>query len=344
MKTRRYSSPRPEGPSPLPRILFVKTSSLGDIVHNCPAISDVARHVRGAAIDWVVEESFAEIAALHPAVRRVIPIALRRWRGALLSPATWSEAAAFRDALRGERYDAIIDSQGLIKSALVVALARGRRHGFDRASVREPLATLFYDAVHPIPTDLHAVERNRRLAGAALGYVPDGACVYGMRVEGEVSLRAGAHASSPQVPSPYALLLTMTSRRDKLWPLERWSALGAWLEGKGVHCVLPWGTDEERRRCAQIAKAIPGAVVPRRMPLTDLARLARGARCVIGGDTGLTHLAAALEVPVLGLYCASNPALTGLHGSGRTRNLGTAGRPPELVDVQEAIACLAEPR
>ena len=320
----------------MPRILFVKTSSLGDIVHNCPAISDVARHVPGAAIDWIVEEPFAEIAALHASVRRVIPVAVRRWRGALLSSATWSEAAAFRDALRSERYDAVIDSQGLLKSALIAVLARGRRHGFDRASAREPFAARFYDAVHPVPAELHAVERNRRLAGAALGYVPDRRCDYGLRVEGDVSMQAGAHASSS-----YALLLTMTSRRDKLWPEERWGALGAWLQGQGVHCVLPWGTDEERRRCTQIATAISGAVVPQRMPLTELARLARGARCVIGVDTGLTHLAAALEVPVVGLYCGSNPALTGLHGNGCVYNLGAAGRPPEVAEVQAVFAALA---
>jgi len=320
----------------LPRILFVKTSSLGDIVHNCPAISDVARHVPGAAIDWIVEEPFAEIAALHASVRRVIPVAVRRWRGAPLSSATWSEAAAFRDALRSERYDAVIDSQGLLKSALIAVLARGRRHGFDRASAREPFAARFYDAVHPVPAGLHAVERNRRLAGAALGYVPDRRCDYGLRVEGDVSMQAGAHVSSP-----YALLLTMSSRHDKLWPEERWGALGAWLQGQGVHCVLPWGTDEEQRRCTQIATAIPGAVVPQRMPLTELARLARGARCVIGVDTGLTHLAAALEVPVAGLYCGSNPALTGLHGNGCVYNLGAAGRPPEVAEVQAVFAALA---
>lgn len=328
----------------MPRILFVKTSSLGDIVHHCPAISDVARQMPGAAIDWVVEESFAEIAAMHASVRRVIPMALRRWRGALLSPAAWSEAAKFREALRGERYDAIIDSQGLLKSALVAALARGRRHGFDRASVREILATPFYDVVHPVPTDLHAVERNRRLAGAALGYVPDGACVYSMSVEGRLSMQAEAHASSSQIPSPYALLLTMTSRRDKLWPEERWRALAAWLQGQGVHCVLPWGTEEERRRCTRIAASIPGAMVPRRMPLTDLARLARGARGVIGLDTGLTHLAAALDVPVLGLYCGSNPGLTGLYGNARARNLGSAGCPPDVAEVQAAFAGQAGPR
>jgi heptosyltransferase-1 len=323
----------------LPRILFVKTSSLGDIVHHCPAISDAARHAPGAAIDWVVEEAFAEIAALHASVRRVIPIALRRWRGALLSSASWSEAAAFRDALRGERYDAVIDSQGLIKSAVITAIARGRRHGFDRASAREFLATLFYDVVHPVPTDLHAVERNRRLAGAALGYAPERRCDYGLRVESDVPKQTVAHASSA-----YALLLTMTSRRDKLWPEERWRALAAWLEGQGLHCVLPWGTDEEHSRCVRIATAIQGAAVPQRMPLTDLARLARGARCAIGVDTGLTHLAAALEVPVVGLYCGSNPASTGLHGNGGVQNLGAAGRPPEVAEVQDAFTGLAAQR
>jgi heptosyltransferase-1 len=323
----------------LPRILFVKTSSLGDVVHNCPAVSDAAHHLPDAVIDWVVEESFAEIAALHASVRRVIPVALRRWRGAPLSSGTWSEAAAFREALRSERYDAVIDSQGLIKSALVAAQARGRRHGFDRASARESLAARFYDVVHSVPADLHAVERNRRLAGAALGYAPERLCDYGLRVEVEVSMQ-----TKSQTPSPYALLLTMSSRRDKLWPQERWGALGAWLQGQGIRCVLPWGTDEERRRCANIATTMPGAVVPERMSLADLARLIRAAHCVIGLDTGLTHLAVALQAPAVGLYCGSSSALTGLYGSGPVCNLGAAGRPPQVAEVEEAVIGVAGQR
>jgi heptosyltransferase-1 len=315
----------------LPRILFVKTSSLGDIVHNCPAVSDAARRLPDAVIDWVVEEAFAEVAALHASVRRVIPIGLRRWRAAPLARTTWSEAAAFRAALRSERYDAIVDSQGLIKSALVSALARGRRHGLDRASAREPFAARFYDVVHAVPAGLHAVERNRRLAAAALGYVPDAACEYGLRVASEAAAR-------PQLPAAYALLLTMTSREDKLWPEERWRALGVWLHGQGVLSLLPWGTDEERLRCARIAAAVPGASVPPHASLAELARLALGARCAIGLDTGLSHLAVALGIPVLGLYCGSNPALTGLHGSDRAVNLGAKDRPPELTEVQQALA------
>jgi len=312
----------------VPRILFVKTSSLGDVVHNCPAVSDVARNVPGAVIDWVVEESFADIAALHGAVRRVIPVAVRRWRGELLSADTWSEFSAFRRVLRSERYDFVIDSQGLVKSALVAALALGTRHGFDRASAREPFAARFYDVRHAVPGNLHAVERNRRLAAAALGYPLAGACDYGLRAAGDAPI---------PVRSPYALLLTMTSREDKLWPEEHWRALGATLEERGLHCLLPWGSEEERRRCARIATAIRGAVVPRRMTLAELARLARAAQCVVGVDTGLAHLAAALGVSVVGLYCSSDPALTGLYGGEKVVNLGDIGKPPSVKQVLEAL-------
>ncbi|MSQ64307.1 MAG: lipopolysaccharide heptosyltransferase I [Betaproteobacteria bacterium] len=316
----------------MPRILFVKTSSLGDVVHNCPAVSDVARCVPDAVIDWVVEEAFAEVAALHSHVRRVIPVAIRRWRGSLLAVATWSELGAFRAALRNERYDAVIDSQGLLKSALVAAQALGRTHGFDRASAREPVAARFYDVAHAVRGNLHAVDRNRQLAAAALGYRVDESCDYGLRV-------AGAKGSAP-TSKPYALLFTMTSRDDKLWPEEHWRSLANALASRGLDCVLPWGTEEEQRRCARIAAAIPGAVVPHRMTLVEIARLTRDARCVVGVDTGLTHLAAALEVPVVGLYCSSDPALTGLHGGGRLWNLGKAGEPPAVHAVLEALGML----
>jgi heptosyltransferase-1 len=249
----------------VPRILFVKTSSLGDVVHNCPAVTDAARLVPGAMIDWVVEESFAEIAALHASVRRVIPVAIRRWRGALLSPATWTEFGRFRSVLGSERYDFVIDSQGLLKSALVNFLVSGRKHGFDPASAREPFAARFYDVTHAVPAELHAVERIRQLAAAALGYRVEGPCDYGLRVTGEPPAQVREPASAP-----YAMLFTMTSRDDKLWPEEHWRSLGGALQSRGLHCLLPWGTEQERRRCARIATAIAGAVVPRRMTLTEI--------------------------------------------------------------------------
>jgi heptosyltransferase-1 len=311
------------------RILFVKTSSLGDVIHNCPAVSDVARHFPRAQIDWLVEEPFAEVAALHAAVRRVIPVAVRRWRSALFSARTWAEFSALRRELRRERYDYVLDSQGLLKSALLATLAHGPRHGFDRASAREPLAARFYDVRHAVPQALHAVERNRRLAAAAFGYVPPAPCDYGLRVPGESPLDLSA---------PFALLLTMTSRPGKLWPEERWIKLGRALEARGARSVLPWGDAPERARCERIAQGIGGALVPPRLSLSELARLARSARWVAGVDTGLAHLATAIGAATIGIFADSEPARTGLYGSARACNLGAPGAPPSVHDVLEKMA------
>jgi heptosyltransferase I len=288
----------------MPRILFVKTSSLGDVVHN-----------------WLVEESFAEIPALHGAVRRVIPVAVRRWRAALWRPGAWSEMRALRRLLRGERYDAVIDTQGLVKSALLGALAPGRRHGMDRASLREPLAAAWYHVRHPVARAQHAVARNRQLAAAALGYAVPESCDYGLRA-------GGVAPGGDQV-----VFLTMSSRADKLWPEGRWIELGRSLAGRGLRALLPWGSGAERERCVRLAAAIPGAQVPDRMPLGQLARLLRGARAVAGVDTGLSHLAVAVGAAVIGIYTATDPALTGLYGNPRVRNLGAAGAPPAAAQV-----------
>ena len=312
----------------MPRILFVKTSSLGDVVHNCPAVSDVARCVPEASIDWLVEEPFAEIAALHGSVRRVIPVALRRWRRALWNPAAWSEMRALRRALGTERYDTVIDTQGLLKSALLGVLASGVKHGMDRASLREPLAACGYDRRHAIARAQHAVERNRQLAASALGYVAMGACDYGLRAD---AIAAGeAHDDG-------VVLLTMSSRADKLWPEERWIELGRALDARGLKSLLPWGSEAERARSLRLASGIPGAQVPARMSLGKLARLLRGARAVAGVDTGLAHLAVAVGAPVVGIYCATDAALTGLYGSPRVRNLGAAGAPPAVAPVLAAL-------
>src|ERR1700741_3526582 len=231
-------------------ILFVKTSSLGDVVHNCPAVSDAARALPGAAIDWVVEEPFAGIAAMHGAVRRVIPVAVRRWRSALWKPAVWSEIGAWRQALRAERYDAVVDTQSLLKSALISKAAAGTRHGLDRASAREWLAPLFYDVRHAVPRELHAVERNRRLAASALGFSLNDAIDYGLRVPATQK-------------SGYVALLTMTSRADKLWPEERWIELG---RGLRAPAILPWGSEAERARAQRIAQAIGATTLPKALP------------------------------------------------------------------------------
>lgn len=304
------------------RILFVKTSSLGDVVHQCPAVSDAARRLGGAEIHWVVEEGFAGIARMHASVNRVIPVAIRRWRRSLWRGSVWQEMAQFGRSLAGEPYDAVIDTQGLLKSALITRFTRGTRHGMDRASAREPIAARFYDRVHQVPRGLHAVERNRRLTAAALGYEVDDHLHYGLR--NVLTTQAGA----------YSVLLTMTSRADKLWPESRWIELAKAL---AQPVVLPWGTEEERARAERIAAALRQAVVPQRMTVEALAEVLANARSVVGLDSGLTHLAAALGVPTVAIFSGSDPTLTGVYGARRASNVGAAGKPPEAFEVLQQL-------
>ena len=299
------------------RILFVKTSSLGDVVHQCPAVSDAARSIAGAEIDWVVEEAFAGVARMHAHVRNVIPVATRRWRTELWRRAVWSEIGEFRRRLAAERYDAVVDTQGLFKSALMTRAACGTRHGMDRASAREPIASRFYDVTHSVPRGMHAVERNRRLTAAALGFSPDQPMQYGL------------YATQPAAGA-YAVLLTMTSRADKLWPEEHWIELGRAL---ALPVILPWGSEEEHGRAERIGRGIGQAVVPKKMTLEALGELFVHARSVVGLDSGLTHLAAALGVPTVAIFCGSDPALTGLYGAPRAKNVGAPGKPPQVSEV-----------
>lgn len=311
------------------RILLVKTSSLGDVIHNLPVVSDLTRAYPGIRIDWCVEEAFADIPALHPGVGNVIPVAIRRWRKTLGQAATWREIAAFRRCLKRTAYDAILDTQGLIKSALLCRGARGHRYGFAAEVAREPLAARFYDETFVIPPNAHAVERNRWLGAAAFGYPVDLPLDYGI---------AAPPADFSWCPAgPYATLLTASSRADKLWEDARWIALAQWLGERGIRSVLPAGAPVERKRAERIAGAVPGAVTAPPLTLRELAGLTAGATLAVGVDTGLVHLATALGVPTVALYVASDPALTGVLGTGRTRNLGAPGQPPTVDETRAAI-------
>ncbi len=316
------------------RILLVKTSSLGDVVHNLPVVTDLVRHFPDAAIDWMVEEAFAAIPRLHPAVRTVIPVAVRRWRRRPFSPATWREIGALRRVTAAESYDAVLDTQGLLKSALLAHQARGEKIGHAADSAREPLASRFYDRRFSVPKDLHAVERNRRLAALAFGYTIETPPDYGI---------AAAPLATDWLPvADYAVLLTATSRADKEWDEAHWRALGTALIAAGLRCVLPGGSPAERERAARLAAALGHrALAAPAMGIAEIAGLLAGAKLVVGVDTGLVHLAAALGRPTLALYCATDPALTGVLAGNEAINLGGAGAPPAAAEaVSRALGLL----
>lgn len=307
------------------RILLIKTSSLGDVIHNLPVVTDLRAHFPGAEIDWVVEEAFADIVRLHPGVRQVLPVAQRRWRKSYFSRGTWQEMQGFRNALQARDYDLVLDTQGLLKSGLITRMAHGRRCGYAASSAREPLAAGFYDANFDVPKNLHAVVRNRRLAALASGCNDSAPPDYGI-----------AATAAPLRGGPFAVLLTATSRDDKLWPEDRWIAAGRALHAKGLTCLLPAGNPFEHERAERIGREIPGAAVLPLMGLRELAGYLAASSLVVGVDTGLVHLAAALGRPTLALFCASAPSLTGVLAATPAINLGADGRPPDVDDVLAA--------
>jgi heptosyltransferase-1 len=316
-------------------ILVIRPSSLGDIVHALAVVADVQTHRPELAIDWVAEEAFVPLVRLHPGVRHAIPVALRRWRRQMFAAATWREIAFFRADLRRNRYLAVIDLQEQMKGALLAALARGTRHGPAAKGAREPLAARWHDVHHPIAWQQHFQDRCRQMVAAALGYRVDGPPRFGL---------VAPPAAPELVPEhPYAVLVHGTSRDDKLWPEAHWRALATHLAKAGFDALLPWGSAGEHGRSERIAAGIGTVRVLPKLDLPALAGLIRGAAIVVGVDTGLVHLAAALGTPTVALFVATDPAQAGVErASARARDLGAAGQAPTLAAVCIATGTLLD--
>lgn len=309
-------------------IAFIKTSSLGDVIHNMPALTDARRAFPHARFTWVVEEAYVPLVRLHPDIDEVIPVASRRWRHAPLSGETWRQVRGFSRKLRGRVFDAVVDTQGLLKTGIMTRLARGIRHGYDSQSIREPVASLFYDVRHQVSRAEHAVIRNRMLAGLALGYALPMTLDYGLRRE--ALMDDGSATRS-------AILFHGTARAEKEWPEDRWISLAQALSQQGFDVLLPWGTEAEHARSARIAAQVERARVLDRTTLDVTARHIAAASCVIGVDTGLLHLAAALSVPLVAIFTATEPGLTGPMGAGPLAVVGGKGKVPSVEDVLAAL-------
>lgn len=313
------------------KLLIVKTSSLGDVIHNLPIIHDIRTHYPDAEIDWVVEESFADIPKLHPGVNRVIPVALRRWRKAIFSKNTWAEIKTAKRSIAQQSYDVILDTQGLIKSGLITSLSHGYKHGFDKNSAREPLASHFYQTSHFVARNQHAVARIRALAALTFGYAtPTDLPNYGIAASVQADLALN---------SPYVVGLHGTSRDSKLWPVTHWIQLGAELAKLNLQLVLPWASAAEFERAQQIAGALHNATVLPKQRIAQLATIISQAQAAVGVDTGLSHLSVALSIPTVAIYTDTNPALTGVYAGANAPaiNLGNINQIPAATAVMDAL-------
>lgn len=322
------------------RVLVVKMSSMGDVIHTLPAITDAWHGRPGIVFDWVVEEGFAEIPRWHPAVNRVIPVAIRRWRRNPFKAIASGEWKAFRQQLAAEKYDAVIDAQGLIKSALVSRLVDAPRYGYDRDSARESLASRAYDKTFAVSVNQHAIERIRELFSRALAYErPLTAPDYGLDRKQFLS----------SMNRTSVIFLHGTARPEKQWPEAYWIELARLAAAAGYGVRLPWGSAGEQQRAERIAAAVGrGVSVLPRLNLRGVANEIASARAVVAVDTGLGHLTAALGVPGISLYGPTDPDRIGAIGAGQVHlcvadqspaaGEGFAALPPERVwDVLQGV-------
>ena len=289
------------------RVLIVKASSLGDIIHTLPAVTDAYRAHPNLSFDWVVEENFTEVPSWHPAVNNVIPIAIRRWRHNLLNTYLNREFGTFKRKLQGVHYDLVIDAQGLIKSGLISRLSRGLTVGLSNSTIREPLAALFYNKAYSVSWDDHAVDRVRQLFSRALNYNYEQYPLdYGIDLENKLRV--------VKAKKSHIVFLHGTTRVGKYWPKEKWRYLAGIATGYGYDVFLPWGTPDEKDRAEFIGKGNLNVKILGRKSLSDLAAFIISSKGVIAVDTGLGHLSAALSKSTVSLYGPTNPELCGTYG------------------------------
>lgn len=312
------------------KILVIKSSSMGDIVHALPVAYDIKKHFPDCELSWVVEESFTDIPKLSPYVDKIVVTAFRRWRKHIFSSSVRGEVMGLRRALAEARYDIVIDLQGLIRTALVARWAGVESVGYSKDNIKEPLAARFYTRTLPVSKKLPPVLRYRTMAAQALGYAIDEQDLhYGLNV-----LAMTPHGVTP----PYAALAVNTSRAEKLWPKARWTEVAKDFAVDGVMSVLFWGNEKERVYCEQIAATVPGSVVVLpRLSLKALAEVIAGARCLIGVDTGLTHLGAALGVPSVGIIVGTSAELFSLVSENACATVGDKGVIPQSEEVLAAL-------
>ncbi|BDT76464.1 LPS heptosyltransferase-1 [Polynucleobacter yangtzensis] len=335
-----------------PKILLVKLSSLGDVLHNLPIVWDLRARLPEAQIDWVVEEGYVHL--LTPllskdgfkGIDRIIPFGLRRWKKNLFKLSTWQQFFAFKKELQAVSYDVIIETQGLLKSAIVCSLAKKSSNaviaGLANAtefSGYEPIARSFYNQSVQVPFQCHAVDRSRWVTCSALNWsLIDRKNAPQFFPETYVNSLGKASVGLNELKSPYILCFHSTAREAKRWPNADWIALGKELSSRGYQMVLPWGNVAEQSVSREIAAQIPNALVPPAFSIEDAFGVIAGAVLIVGVDTGLTHLAAVLNKPTVEIYCDSPLWKTEGYWSKNIRNVGDIQKPPTVEQVLQAAS------
>ena len=339
-----------------PKILLVKLSSLGDVLHNLPIVWDLRKRLPHAQIDWIVEEAYVHL--LEPltttdafkGIDRIIPVAFRRWRKNLFSIRAWREFFVMRKALQATTYDVVLETQGLLKSALVCALAKKTNNavvaGLGNATEHsgyEPLSRMFYTQSVHVPLKCHAIDRSRWVMCSAFDWPllnrnEERPLFYPNDFVAQLppllleELKKTAQGAS----APYVLCFHATARAAKRWPNENWVELGKALSSQGYQLLFPWGSPEEMKVSALIASQIPGAIVPRAFSIEEAYSLVAHAALTIGVDTGLTHLSAVLGKPTVEIYCDSPRWKTEGYWSRSIANVGDMKAIPSMDGVASA--------
>jgi len=347
-------------PNSAPRILIVKLSSLGDVVHAMAAVQDIRRALPRAQIDWVVERSFAPLVARCEGVQRVIPCEIRRWRKTPFSAQTRKEWRTFKTELQAQAYDAVIDLQGLTKSALVSWLTRikvgGLRYGLanqtDGSSYEAP-ARWVADRAIALEPHVHVVQRSRLLCAQALGYELQGEPMFGLRAGAQAAVQPQPRAQNSLLAHPGAAanpfaprksvvaLVHGTSRADKEWPLQSWIELGKRLNHSGFCVALAHGNAAEKAVSEKIATELPDAWVWPSMPLDALTDTMAHCAGVIGVDSGLSHIAVALGLQHVQIYNFDTAWRTGVDNA---HQVSVYAQPtPDVDSVWQAWDALDTP-
>jgi len=335
-------------PSTSPKILLVKLSSLGDVLHNLPIVWDIRTRLPNAQIDWVVEEGYVDL--LTPllsrdgfrGIDRIISFGLRRWKKSPFSLHSWKQFFAFKKELQEATYDVIIETQGLIKSALVCALANKISDavvaGLANAtefSGYEPVARAFYSQSVQVPVQCHAVDRSRYVACLALDWpLIDRSETAKFYPASFIDAISDTTASGLQ--KPYDLFFHSTAREAKRWGNTHWVELGKKLASLNYQIVLPWGSAAEKVISQELALQIPGSIVPSAFSIEEAFSVIANATLVVGVDTGLTHLSAVLNKPTVEIYCDSPKWKTEGYWSNQIHNTGDIQAPSTVEEVTAA--------